>query len=161
MRRSIRAHWACGAENALALGRDRAFRDACARLRGCATIRRIWSSNPLLERRRLRALGRAGRGAGLRTASGRAAPGRDTVTRRRCAQTRRCWSERTHPPRWTPGALGALALISGPTPVIMALRVSGGAISTSRARIKAANVVVPFAAALGTQIGDAALADRA
>jgi len=53
------------------------------------------------------------------------------------------------------------ALISGPTPVIMALRVSGGAISTSRARIMAVNVVVPFAAALAAQIGDAALADRA
>jgi hypothetical protein len=53
------------------------------------------------------------------------------------------------------------ALISGPTPVIRALRVSGGAISTSRARIMAANVVFPFAAALAAQIGDAALADRA
>jgi hypothetical protein len=53
------------------------------------------------------------------------------------------------------------ALMSGPTAVIVALRVSAGAISTSRARIMAANVVFPFATTLATQMGDAALADYA
>jgi hypothetical protein len=53
------------------------------------------------------------------------------------------------------------ALMSGPTGVIVALRVPGGAISASRARIMAANVVFPFATALAAQIGDAALAGRA
>jgi hypothetical protein len=53
------------------------------------------------------------------------------------------------------------ALLSGSALVIAALRVPGGAISTSRARIMAANVVFPFAAALATQMGDASLAERA
>ena len=53
------------------------------------------------------------------------------------------------------------ALLAGPAAVIMALRVLGGAISPARARIMAANVVFPFAAALATQMGDAALAERA
>jgi hypothetical protein len=51
------------------------------------------------------------------------------------------------------------ALMSGHTAVIVALRVSGGAISALRTRIMAANVVFPFATALATQMGDAPLAE--
>jgi hypothetical protein len=46
------------------------------------------------------------------------------------------------------------ALLAGPAAVIEALRVPGGAISASRARIMAANVVFPFAAAQAARIGD-------
>jgi hypothetical protein len=53
------------------------------------------------------------------------------------------------------------ALLAGPAAVIMALRVPGGALSTSRARIMAANVVFPFAAALAARIGDTSLGERA
>jgi uncharacterized protein DUF2851 len=53
------------------------------------------------------------------------------------------------------------ALLAGTAAVIMALRVPGGAISASRARIMAANVVFPFAAALAVRKDDASLAERA
>lgn len=53
------------------------------------------------------------------------------------------------------------ALMAEPRTIIAALRVCGGAISPARARIMAANVVFPFAAALAIASGDAALADRA
>ena len=53
------------------------------------------------------------------------------------------------------------ALQTGPAAVIMALRVSDGAISASRARIMAANVVFPFAVALADLTGDTSLAERA
>lgn len=53
------------------------------------------------------------------------------------------------------------ALVSGPTAVVAALLVSGGAISAARARIMAANVVFPFATALADQTGDSALSARA
>jgi hypothetical protein len=53
------------------------------------------------------------------------------------------------------------ALMAGPAAAIAALRVPGGAISASRARIMAANVVFAFAAALAAQTGNASLAERA
>jgi hypothetical protein len=53
------------------------------------------------------------------------------------------------------------ALMEGSASVIAALRVPGGAISASCARIMAANVVLPFAAALAPRTGDASLAERA
>jgi hypothetical protein len=53
------------------------------------------------------------------------------------------------------------ALEVGPAAIVTALRVSGGAVSVSRARIMAANVVFPFAAALAIQTDNAALAECA
>jgi hypothetical protein len=53
------------------------------------------------------------------------------------------------------------ALLSRNATIIEELRVPGGAISTARARIMAANVVFPFATALAHQTGDSALAARA
>jgi hypothetical protein len=53
------------------------------------------------------------------------------------------------------------ALMSGSAPVIAALRVLGGAISASRARVMAANVDFPFAVAVAARMGDASLARHA
>ncbi len=53
------------------------------------------------------------------------------------------------------------ALLAGPAAIVMALRVPGGAISASRARIMAANVVFPFTVALAARTGDVTLAERA
>lgn len=54
-----------------------------------------------------------------------------------------------------------LALALGPAAVVTALRVPDGAISSARARILAANVVFPCAAALAIQAGDTTLAEQA
>jgi hypothetical protein len=54
-----------------------------------------------------------------------------------------------------------VALMAGSAAVVAALRVPGGAISASRARIMAANVVFPFAVALAARMGEASLAERA
>ena len=140
MRRSLRAHWPHGAKIPSAVGRDRAFRDACARLQRCLscaisdTSQGCWSAaDRILWVALAEALGYgqhrdALRQAGIRLLAGNSLELDDArrSERIRLGGLLALWERWRVTGPWEP--LRA-ALLAGPAAVIMALRVSGGAIS--------------------------------